>query len=214
MPCNSRSRAASLELTLGDITEQQVDAIVNAANSHLAGGGGVDGAIHRRGGPAIMAETDRRYPEGCPTGSAVITAAGNLPARYVIHAVGPRWNGGRAGEAELLASAYRTSLELAARHECQSVALPALSCGIYGYPVDQASRIALATTRTFLDQDPTVSSPASCSSVKEPWERSRRRWKKSPAEGTAPEGTAAAANADVDGTHRGSRADSSRGGTA
>jgi O-acetyl-ADP-ribose deacetylase (regulator of RNase III) len=146
----------TLELTIGDITEQRLDAIVNAANSRLAGGGGVDGAIHRRGGPSIMAETARRYPEGCPTGGAVITAAGNLPAKFVIHAVGPRWQGGLAGEAGQLASAYRTALELASRHECQSVALPALSCGVYGYPVDQASRIALTTTRAFLEQDPTV----------------------------------------------------------
>jgi O-acetyl-ADP-ribose deacetylase (regulator of RNase III) len=146
----------TLELALGDITEQQVDAIVNAANSQLAGGGGVDGAIHRRGGPAIMDETARRYPRGCPTGSAVITVAGDLPARHVIHAVGPRWSGGNAGEADRLASAYRTALALAAEHRCQSVALPALSCGVYGYPVDQASRIALATTRSFLEQDPTV----------------------------------------------------------
>jgi O-acetyl-ADP-ribose deacetylase (regulator of RNase III) len=143
----------TLELAIGDITEQAVDAIVNAANSQLAGGGGVDGAIHRRGGPAIMAETARRYPQGCPTGSAVITAGGNLAARFVIHAVGPRWQGGLAGEAAKLASAYRTALELASRHECQSVALPALSCGVYGYPVDQACRIALATTKSFLDQD-------------------------------------------------------------
>jgi O-acetyl-ADP-ribose deacetylase (regulator of RNase III) len=146
----------TLELALGDITEQRLDAIVNAANSQLAGGGGVDGAIHRRGGPAIMAETARRYPQGCPTGSAVITAAGNLPARFVIHAVGPRWQGGLAGEAEQLAAAYRTALALAAEHKCKSVALPALSCGVYGYPVDAASRIALATTRTFLEQDPTL----------------------------------------------------------
>jgi len=146
----------TLELALGDISEQQVDAIVNAANSQLAGGGGVDGAIHRRGGPTIMAETAKRYPQGCPTGSAVVTAAGNLPARYVIHAVGPRWSGGGAGEAELLASAYRTALALAAQHQCKSVALPALSCGVYGYPVDRASRIALATTRSFLEQDPMV----------------------------------------------------------
>lgn len=145
-----------LELTIGDITHQEVDAIVNAANSGLLGGGGVDGAIHRRGGPAIMDDTNRRYPDGCPTGSAVISVAGNLPARHVIHAVGPRWNGGRSGEAELLASAYRTSLELASRHACRSVALPAISCGIYGYPVDLASRIALATTIAFLEQDPTV----------------------------------------------------------
>jgi O-acetyl-ADP-ribose deacetylase (regulator of RNase III) len=146
----------TLELALGDITEQQVDAIVNAANSQLAGGGGVDGAIHRRGGPAIMAETAKRYPAGCPTGSAVITSAGNLPARFVIHAVGPRWSGGTAGEPERLAGAYRTALALASEHRCKSVALPALSCGVYGYPVDQACRIAMATSRTFLEQDPGV----------------------------------------------------------
>lgn len=146
----------TLQLTLGDITQQEVDAIVNAANSQLAGGGGVDGAIHGRGGPAIMADTDHKYPEGCPTGSAVISTAGELPARYVIHAVGPRWNGGRSGEAELLASAYNKSLHLAAEHGCRSIALPAISCGIYGYPVDQACRIALATTKTFLEQDPTI----------------------------------------------------------
>lgn len=145
-----------LELALGDITEQRVDAIVNAANSRLAGGGGVDGAIHRAGGPAILADTRRQYPSGCPTGSAVISTAGDLPARYVIHAVGPRWNGGRSGEAELLAGSYRIALELAALYDCKTVALPAISCGIYGYPVDQACRIALTTSKRFLEQDPTV----------------------------------------------------------
>jgi O-acetyl-ADP-ribose deacetylase (regulator of RNase III) len=139
-----------IELRQGDITDECVDAIVNAANAHLAGGGGVDGAIHRRGGPEIMAETARRYPEGCPTGSAVITGAGELPARYVIHAVGPRWRGGNRGEAELLADAYRRSLELALAHGCRSIALPALSTGAYGYPLDQACRVALAVTRQFL----------------------------------------------------------------
>lgn len=145
-----------LELALGDITEQQVDAIVNAANNQLAGGGGVDGAIHRAGGPAIMAETRRQYPSGCPTGSAVISSAGDLPARYVIHAVGPRWNGGKSGEADLLASTYRVAFELAAEHDCTTVALPAISCGVYGYPVDQACRIALSTSKRFLEQDPKV----------------------------------------------------------
>ncbi|HUY90780.1 MAG TPA: O-acetyl-ADP-ribose deacetylase [Pirellulales bacterium] len=139
-----------IELHQGDITEQQVDAIVNAANSRLAGGGGVDGAIHRRGGPAIMDETGRRYPGGCPTGSAVITGAGQLPAQYVIHAVGPIWQGGQRGEAELLAGAYRRSLELAQEHGCRGIALPALSTGAYGYPIDRACRVALATTRQFL----------------------------------------------------------------
>jgi O-acetyl-ADP-ribose deacetylase (regulator of RNase III) len=146
----------TLELTQGDITEQQVDALVNAANSRLAGGGGVDGAIHRRGGSSLMQETSLRYPHGCPTGSAVITAAGDLPARYVIHAVGPVWQGGAAGEAELLASAHQRAFELASRHACKSIAAPALSCGVYGYPVDQASRIALRSAQSFLQQDPTV----------------------------------------------------------
>src|SRR3954452_49553 len=117
----------TLELVMGDITQQDVDAIVNAANSRLAGGGGVDGAIHRAGGPSIMEETRQLYPDGCPTGSAVITAAGNLRAKYVIHAVGPFWSGGNRREAGLLAAAYRTSLELAAAHDCRSIALPALS---------------------------------------------------------------------------------------
>src|ERR1700751_673904 len=102
-----------LELDQGDITDQQVDAIVTAANSGLSGGGGVDGAIHRRGGPEIMVETARRYPEGCPTGSAVISGAGALPAKYVIHAVGPIWAGGHRGEAAQLAAAYRRSFDLA-----------------------------------------------------------------------------------------------------
>jgi O-acetyl-ADP-ribose deacetylase (regulator of RNase III) len=145
-----------LQLSVGDITLQEVDAIVNAANSRLAGGGGVDGAIHRRGGPAIMQETTRRYPNGCPTGSAVISGGGNLVARYVIHAVGPIWHGGQSGEAELLASAYRKSLELANDHACRKIALPALSTGAYGYPMDLACRIALATTRDHLAQETTL----------------------------------------------------------
>jgi O-acetyl-ADP-ribose deacetylase (regulator of RNase III) len=136
----------SLELVLGDIVQQQVDAIVNAANSRLAGGGGVDGAIHRAGGPAIMADTRSRYPDGCPTGSAVISTAGNLQATYVIHAVGPVWNGGGRGEEHLLSSAYRKSLELAIAHDCRSIALPALSAGVYGYPLDEAGRVAIQTT--------------------------------------------------------------------
>jgi O-acetyl-ADP-ribose deacetylase (regulator of RNase III) len=143
----------SLELVIGDITEQEVDAIVNAANSRLAGGGGVDGAIHRAGGPTIMEETRRRYPDGCPTGSAVITGAGNLRAKYVIHAVGPVWSGGRRGEEGLLSSAYRTSLDLAAKHECRSVGLPALSTGAYRYPIDAAARIAIRTAVEFLRSD-------------------------------------------------------------
>lgn len=142
----------TLELVTGDITAQAVDAIVNAANSRLAGGGGVDGAIHRAGGAEIMAETQRRNPQGCSTGSAVITGAGKLPAKYVIHAVGPVYSGGSRGEAELLAGAYRTSLELAAEHECRSVALPALSTGAYRYPLAEAARIALQTALDHLSQ--------------------------------------------------------------
>ncbi len=140
----------TVELHLGDITEQQVDAIVNAANRHLAGGGGVDGAIHRAAGPAIMAETNQKHPHGCPTGSAVISGAGNLPAKYVIHAVGPIYRGGKQGEAKLLAGAYRRCLELAVEHDCQSIAFPALSSGAYRYPLDQAADIALSTTFDFL----------------------------------------------------------------
>ena len=141
-----------LELAQGDITLQQVDAVVNAANSSLAGGGGVDGAIHRRGGAAIMAETDQKYPDGCPTGSAVISGGGDLPARYVIHAVGPVWSGGNRGEADRLRGAYRRSLELAAEHGCRSIAIPALSTGAYRYPIDQAAREALATAIDFLKE--------------------------------------------------------------
>lgn len=139
-----------LELVQGDITDQVVDAMVNAANSQLAGGGGVDGAIHRRGGGQIMAETDRRYPQGCPTGSAVISGAGTLSAKYVIHAVGPIYRDGQSGEAELLASAYRHCLQLAAEHNCRSIAFPSLSTGAYRYPLSEASRIALSTCCDFL----------------------------------------------------------------
>jgi O-acetyl-ADP-ribose deacetylase len=132
-----------LELVEGDITQQHVDAIVNAANSGLRGGGGVDGAIHRAGGPEIMAEC--RRIGGCPTGSAVLTAGGRLPARHVIHAVGPIWYGGQRGEPELLASAYRRSLEIAEEHRLKAVAFPSLSTGAYGYPIKEASEISLHT---------------------------------------------------------------------
>ena len=134
--------AQTLELHQGDITLRKVDAIVNAANSRLAGGGGVDGAIHRRGGPAIMAETNEKFPDGCPTGSAVISTAGKLPAKWVIHAVGPVWSGGHRGEAELLAAAVRRCLELAVAHECRSIALPALSRGLsLSYGPGRAGRL-------------------------------------------------------------------------
>lgn len=140
----------TIELVQGDITQQTVAAIVNAANCDLAGGGGVDGAIHRRGGPSIMAETSRSYPDGCPTGSAVISGAGRLPAQFVIHAVGPVWQGGASGEPELLANAYRRSLELAVAHACSSVAFPAISMGVYGYPLELGSRVAVQTVAAFL----------------------------------------------------------------
>lgn len=143
---------SQIELVQGDITEQKVDAIVNAANRRLTGGGGVDGAIHRRGGPEIMQETDSKHPDGCPTGSAVLTSAGKLTAKYVIHAVGPVWQGGDQQESELLANAHRRSLGLATQHHCQSVAFPAISTGVYGFPLDRAASLALQTTRDFLEQ--------------------------------------------------------------
>ena len=142
--------SCTLELVQGDITQQVVDAIVNAANSQLAVGGGVDGAIHHRGGPDIHVETRHRYPAGCPTGSAVISGAGKLQATYVIHAVGPVWKDGESGEPELLARVHRRCLELAVGHECQSVAFPAISTGVYGYPLEQAAQVALSTTIEFL----------------------------------------------------------------
>jgi O-acetyl-ADP-ribose deacetylase (regulator of RNase III) len=142
----------TIELRQGDITTVPADAIVNAANSALAGGGGVDGAIHRAGGPTLMAELRDRYgpDRHCPTGSAVHTGAGNLPARWVIHAVGPIWRGGTLGEPELLASAYRTSLRLASELDARTVTFPAISCGVYGYPLDQAASIAVGTVRDWL----------------------------------------------------------------
>jgi O-acetyl-ADP-ribose deacetylase (regulator of RNase III) len=136
-----------LAAVVGDITRIPADAIVNAANESLAGGGGVDGAIHRAGGPAVMAELRDRYGAGrhCPTGSAVTTGAGSLPARWVIHAVGPVWRGGDAGEPELLAGAYRSAFRLADAEGARSVTFPAISCGVYGYPVDAAATVAVDT---------------------------------------------------------------------
>jgi O-acetyl-ADP-ribose deacetylase len=138
-----RVNNAIIELFQGDITKLEVDAIVNAANSRLAGGGGVDGAIHRAGGPAIMAEC--RTIGDCPTGEAVITTAGNLPAQYVIHTVGPVYRGGFSGEAKLLHNAYANSLGLAEKQGLKSIAFPSISTGVYGYPVEEASKIAIRT---------------------------------------------------------------------
>jgi O-acetyl-ADP-ribose deacetylase (regulator of RNase III) len=140
-----RGSSGRIEIVHGDITRIPADAIVNAANSALAGGGGVDGAIHRAGGPAIMADLIERYGSGrhCPTGSAVVSVAGDLPARWVIHAVGPIWRGGDSGEEELLRSAYATSIRLADELGARTITFPAISCGVYGYPVEQAAPVAV-----------------------------------------------------------------------
>jgi O-acetyl-ADP-ribose deacetylase (regulator of RNase III) len=143
-----------LELVQGDITHQEVEAIVNAANPSLLGGGGVDGAIHRAGGPEILAEC--RQLGGCPPGEARITTAGRLKARYVIHAVGPVYYDGKSGEPETLASAYRRSLELASEHGLRSVAFPSISTGAYGYPVEQAAPIALRTVIDYMRTHPEI----------------------------------------------------------
>jgi O-acetyl-ADP-ribose deacetylase (regulator of RNase III) len=145
-----------LILVCGDITRETTDAIVNAANTTLLGGGGVDGAIHRAGGPAILeaCQQIRARRGGCPTGEAVITTGGRLPARHVIHTVGPVWSGGERGEDELLASAYRSSLRLAASQRLASIAFPSISTGAYRFPVERAARIALGTVRDFLRDEP------------------------------------------------------------
>lgn len=145
-----------LEVIQGDITKVKVDAIVNAANSSLLGGGGVDGAIHRAGGRQILdaCMQIRARQGGCPTGEAVITTAGNLPARFVIHTVGPVWQGGNRNEPQLLASAYQNSLQLALNNTCTTIAFPNISTGIYGYPKDLATQVALSAVQSFLQNHP------------------------------------------------------------
>jgi O-acetyl-ADP-ribose deacetylase len=143
-----------IEFVVGDLTEQRVDAIVNSASTSLLGGGGVDGAIHRAGGPEILAEC--RLLGGCDTGDAKATTAGRLPARWVVHAVGPVWQGGEAGEAELLASAHRRALEVALDLRARTVGFPAISCGIYGYPPELAAPVAIEAVRTFDDEFETI----------------------------------------------------------
>lgn len=149
MPVSDRIR-----IERGNITRLAVDAMVNAANSSLAGGGGVDGAIHQAGGPSLMKELDiiRAQRGGCPTGSAVVTGAGNLPARFVFHAVGPVWGRDPVKEAEQLAGCYRTCLELAVQHGVRTISFPAISTGVYGYPAEQAAQIAVREVTAFLEK--------------------------------------------------------------
>ena len=143
-----------IELVRGDITKLGVDAIVNAANTTLLGGGGVDGAIHRAAGPELL--DDCRTLGGCEPGRAKITAGYNLPARFVVHTVGPVWSGGKRGEPEVLASCYRSSLQLAVKNKIKTIAFPAISCGVYRFPVQDAAAIAVKTTRDFLASDVSI----------------------------------------------------------
>jgi O-acetyl-ADP-ribose deacetylase len=148
---------ATLELIKGDITDVEADAIVNAANSTLLGGGGVDGAIHRKGGPKILEECKliraTEWPDGLPTGKAVMTSGGNLKAKHVIHTVGPVWLGGFHVEAELLKQAYRNTLKLAVSKGLRTIAFPSISTGAFGYPIEEASRVALGTVKAFLENE-------------------------------------------------------------
>ena len=150
----------SIEVLKGDITQLAVDAIVNAANTSLLGGGGVDGAIHRKAGPDLLAEC--RTLNGCATGDARITSGYRLPARHVIHAVGPVWHGARGREAELLAGCYRRALEIAEEHGLSSIAFPAISTGIYGYPKEEAARVAVGTVRDTLSRTPGITRVIFC----------------------------------------------------
>jgi O-acetyl-ADP-ribose deacetylase len=158
--------ADRMEVLQGDITQVEVNAVVNAANNSLMGGGGVDGAIHRAGGPSILAECQqlrRQYPKGLPTGEAVITGAGNLPARFVIHTVGPIWIGGMRGEDDLLANAYQNSLRVAVEHGVRTIAFPNISTGIYRFPKERAAEIAVREVTSFLDADNTLERGSSSS---------------------------------------------------
>jgi len=146
---------ARIELVQGDITRQETEAIGNAANSRLAGGGGVDGAIHRAGGPEIIQELKAKYPGGCPIGQAVITGGGKLKARYVLHAVGPVYSG-KPRDAELLAGAYQSCLRLCSQHGISTVAFPSISTGVYGYPVEEAAPVALGAVATYLKEHPEI----------------------------------------------------------
>jgi O-acetyl-ADP-ribose deacetylase (regulator of RNase III) len=150
-------RSATVRFVKGDITDMETDAIVNAANPSLMGGGGVDGAIHRKGGPTILEECKRiraeQWPHGLPPGKAVITSGGNLKAKHVIHTVGPIWRGGHKGEAELLRDAYANSLAVAVVNKLRTVAFPSISTGAYGYPIQEASRTAIRAVKVFLDAE-------------------------------------------------------------
>src|SRR5438034_2045694 len=150
-PTDGEQQSSRIHVVPADITELRVDAIVNAANAALCGGGGVDGAIHRAAGPELLAEC--RTLGGCETGQAKITRGYRLPAKFVIHAVGPIWHGGDSGEAELLASCYRNSLTLAERHGVKTMAFPAISCGAYGFPIEAAAQIAVAEMKRFLAEN-------------------------------------------------------------
>lgn len=155
--CEFQIGKAKLCLVQGDITEMETDAIVNAANPSLMGGGGVDGAIHRKGGPKILEECKQiratEWPNGLPTGKAVITSGGNLKAKYIIHTVGPVWHGGNSGEPELLAEAYRNSLKLAVSKGLKTIAFPSISTGAYGYPIEKACKVALKAVKEFLEKE-------------------------------------------------------------
>jgi len=153
--CDMNNVSWKIEIIRGDITKQKVDVIVNAANSSLMGGGGVDGAIHRAGGPAILEECRKIVSKqgSCPTGGAVITTGGKLPAKFVIHTVGPVWNGGNNDEPEKLSNCYRNSLRLAVENNLETIAFPNISTGIYGYPKEEAAQIAIKTVVAHVEND-------------------------------------------------------------